>query len=333
VVVVQQTGDERAQLMNRQHGRYHVLVRGLAGGATVDRQEESRSISRALVASRQWEDVRAVVRSPELSYILSNTAETGYTLDAEDRPDRTPPRSFPAKLLLLLNERFQAGQPGVTLLPCELFEHNADLLLGLLVKLSEEWQLPEGLRQWMRNECVWRNCLVDRIVTNPPPDHPLLAQDPLLVSAEPFAFWAIEVKDNRGSQFSHSAIRTAADINPFFLRKVRILNAAHTALVARTRDKGIVTVLEAMNDPTIVDWLQRLLFDEIVPTLAGRVEQPAEFARQTLERFRNPFLQHKLSDIAVYHDAKVKIRLVPTRTEFVEKFGRPPQLLDEAIAH
>src|SRR5947209_17950078 len=52
VVVVQQTGDERAQLMNRQQGRYHVLVRGLSGGATVERREESRSIMRALVASR-----------------------------------------------------------------------------------------------------------------------------------------------------------------------------------------------------------------------------------------------------------------------------------------
>ena len=55
------------------------------------------------------------------------------------------------------------------------------------------------------------------------------------------------------------------------------------------------------------------------------------FARQTLERFRNPFLEHKLSDIAAYHENKVKIRLVPTREEFIELFGRVPPLLDEVL--
>jgi len=56
------------------------------------------------------------------------------------------------------------------------------------------------------------------------------------------------------------------------------------------------------------------------------------FARQTLERFQNPFIEHKFSDIANYHAAKVKIRLEATRAEYAAKFGRPPPLLDEAIA-
>ncbi len=96
--------------------------------------------------------------------------------------------------------------------------------------------------------------------------------------------------------------------------------------------KGIQTVKQAMADPEIAGWLQRLLFEEIVPTLAGRVEGPEEFARQTLERFRNPFLEHKLSDIKVYHEQKVRIRLLSTRGEFVETFGKAPPLLDQAIA-
>src|SRR5437588_5261748 len=50
VVVVQTTGEGRANLLRQQGGRYHVLVRGLSGGAVIDRLEESASISRALVA-------------------------------------------------------------------------------------------------------------------------------------------------------------------------------------------------------------------------------------------------------------------------------------------
>src|SRR4051812_23007582 len=104
VVVVQTTGEGRANLINAQGGRYHVLVRGLAGGEVVDRVEQSASIRRALVAGRHWDEVLAAARSPGLRFVLSNTAEAGYTLDPNDRADLSPPASFPAKLVLLLHE-------------------------------------------------------------------------------------------------------------------------------------------------------------------------------------------------------------------------------------
>jgi tagaturonate reductase len=332
VVAVQSTGTDRADLLNRQGGHYHVLVRGLAGGLLVDRVDESRSISRALSAATQWHQVLAMAVAPALRFIVSNTAEVGYTLDPADRPDQGPPRSFPAKLLLLLKARHEAGQPGVTILPCELFEQNADRLLGLLLQLAKSWGLPESLARWLETECFWRNTLVDRIVVNKPAIHPLLERDALLTVAEPFAFWAVEMKDNQASLFRHPAIHTTADVRPFFLRKVRILNAAHTAMICKARPRGIATVREAVTDPEIAAWLDRLLFEEIVPTLEGRVEAPEAFARQILERFRNPFLDHRISDIAVYHEAKVSIRLVPTRDEFRTRFGCTPPHLEEAIA-
>jgi tagaturonate reductase len=332
VVVVQTTGDARANLLKEQHGRYHVAVRGLAGGQTVDRLEESASISRALVASPEWPEVLAAARSPHLRFVLSNTAEAGYDLDPSDRPDSAPPRSFPAKLLLVLRQRHAAGLPGVTVIPCELFEHNADRLLGIVLDLARSWHFPDALADWLRTACAWRNTLVDRIVCSGPVDHPEARGDALAVAAEPYALWAIEVRQGPANLFRHSAITVTQDVQPYFLRKVRILNAAHTAMVGKARPKGLATVGEVMADRQIASWLERLLFEEIVPTLQGRVEAPEEFARQVLERFRNPFLVHKISDIATYHDAKVKIRLVPTRAEYVARFCRAPALLDEALA-
>jgi tagaturonate reductase len=331
VVVVQTTGESRANLLNQQSGRYHVLIRGLENGQTVDRVEEVASISRALVATQRWGDVLIFARAPQLRAIISNTAEVGYTLDPADQATAKPPRSFPAKLLLVLKERYEAGLPGVRILPCELFEHNADLLLGLLLQLADSWGLTRGFVEWMRSECVWHNSLVDRIVSAQPAEHPLLARDALLTIAEPFAFWAIETKTGDGGPFCHPAIKTTTDVMPYFLRKVRILNAAHTALATKAVPRGIATVREAVCDPEIAAWLDRLLFEEIVPVLRGRVEGPEEFARQTLERFRNPFLVHKISDILTYHEAKVRIRLIPTREEFQTVFGRVPPLIDEAI--
>jgi tagaturonate reductase len=203
----------------------------------------------------------------------------------------------------------------------------------LVLQLADAWSLSTAFKDWLCTSCRWRNTLVDRIVVNRPSAHPLLEQDALLCVAEPFAFWGIEIKEGGGGGvFRHPAVLTTTDVKPYFLRKVRILNAAHAAMVCKAMPRAIATVREAVSDPDIAAWLNRLLFEEIVPTLKGRVEEPEKFARQVLERFCNPFLEHLFKDIASYHEAKVKIRLIPTRAEFVEKFGRTPQLLDEAIA-
>jgi tagaturonate reductase len=332
VVIVQSTGDERAGSLTRQGGRYHVVVRGLEGGAVVDRVEAVESVSRALVAGTQWDEVRAVARSPQLRVILSNTTEAGYDLNAADRPADAPPRSFPAKLLAVLRERYDAGRPGVTVIPCELREHNADLLQGLVLRLARDWGLPAALEEWVRERCVWLNTLVDRIVTGTPKEHPLLAQDALLTVCEPYALWAVQNKPGADVFLRHPSVIWAEDVQPYFLRKVRILNGGHTALLIKARPRGFTTVREAVLDPELGAWLERLLFDEVVPVLEGRVESPATFAREVLERFRNPFLEHKLSDIAAHHADKVQVRLVPTRDEYRAKFGKKPPLLDEVLA-
>ena len=61
-----------------------------------------------------------------------------------------------------------------------------------------------------------------------------------------------------------------------------------------------------------------------MPTLAGRVEEPEWFANTALERFANPYVEHRLRDIALYHEKKVVIRLGSTRDEYVSRFGKRP---------
>jgi tagaturonate reductase len=321
IVVVQSTGDERAAALNRQKGCYHVAVRGYADGGVVDRIEISASISRALVAAVQWDEVRAVARSPQLRIILSNTTESGYNLDPTDKPADAPPRSFPAKLLAVLRERFEAGGSGLTVVPCELREHNADTLRRLLLQLARAWGLADAFVEWLEQGCTWLNTLVDRIVVDPPSDHPLRPEDALLAVCEPYALWAIE---NKTSPFlRHAAVVWTPDVQPYFLRKVRILNGAHTALLIQAWPRGFRTVRDAVDDAEVGAWLERLL--------EGRVEGPAEFARQVLERFRNPFFDHPLASIAAHHQAKVQVRLLPTFDEFKAKFGRTPPLLQEVL--
>lgn len=329
IVVVQSTGAERAEALNRASGRYHVALQGFSHGQIVDETEEVSSISRALYAGTEWAAVRAVATSPALQWILSNTTEAGFALDAADTVrGAAAPRSFPAKLLDVLLARFEAGLPGINIVPCELIEANGQKLRDLVLRQADVWAVSSSARDWISGACHWMDNLVDRIVPGAPTTHPLKAADPLLLSAEPFALWAVQSK---GPFITHPSVILADDIQPYYLRKVRILNGAHTALVAHAVPLGLKTVRECLEHAEVGPWLQRVLTDEIVPVLAGRVADPAGFARVTLDRFRNPFLHHQLSSIALNHEAKVKVRLLPTIEDYKNKFGKAPPLLSAVI--
>lgn len=329
-VVVQSTGSERAAQFNRQPNGYHVALRGLVAGEAIDRQVEVHSVARALAAQTHWDDLTEQARSPALRAIVSNVTEAGYTLVDADRASDRPPRSFPAKLLALLQSRFESGLPGPMILPCELLDSNAQRLRELVLEQARRWDSPASVVDWVSNHCDWHNTLVDRIVAAPTVDDPLAAQDPLMAVAEPFALWAIE-RLHWPELASHPAVACVDDVRPYSLRKVRILNGAHTALVAKALPLGLSTVRQAVEDERIGPWLDRLLSEEIVPVLEGRVESPQAFACETLQRFRNPWIEHRLADIALHHDVKLKTRLAPTALEYRQKFGRPARLLSEIV--
>jgi tagaturonate reductase len=331
IVAVQSTGTERAAACNARHGRYRVAIRGLLEGRTIDRSVEVGSVSRALAAQTDWREVVGLARSPSLRMAISNVTEAGYRLEPEDTPNDSPPRSFPAKLLAVLAARFDAGLPGLTILPCELLERNGERLRQLVHDQAERWKVSGQLRDWLESVCQWRNTLVDRIVSAPPPGDEWAQRDPLYAVAEPYATWLVEGDSPLGGLEAHPAVQRVERLEPYYLRKVRILNGAHTALVAKAMPLGFTTVRQAVLDPQIGQWLRRLLFEEIVPVLEGRTESPGQFARQTLERFANPFLEHRLADIALHHDVKFQTRLAPTYREYVDRFGREPGLLAEIV--
>jgi tagaturonate reductase len=346
VVVVQSTPGSRAELLSSAGGGFHVVVRGIDVGETVDRVEPVKSISRALIASESWPAVLEVARSPDLKYIISNATEAGYVLDEADSATAdiagavadsasgavAVPKTLPAKLTQVLWSRFRAGREPLTIIPCELIERNAAKLCELVATQAERLKLPAEFQAWLRRN-LWLNNLVDCMVTPPPADHPLTAKDPLFTSAEPYALWAIEKPAGRDVPlFKHPAIKVVDELSPFYLRKVRILNGLHSAMVAKFLPAGFETVQDVLRNAVAVRWVRGLLFEEIVPTIAYRVDDVAEFADQTFDRLRNPFMRHKLADIALNHAAKAHVRLKPTYDEYVKLFKTAPKRLAEALA-
>ncbi len=333
IVVVQRGSDARAESMQAGSAGFTVLVRGYENGELIERPEKVNSISRAIVAADDWREVLRVATSPELKYIVSNATEAGYILDGADRLTSHPPASLPGKLTQALWARFQQHFGGLTLLPCELIERNADKLRALVVEQASRWSLPAEFAAWIETECLWLNNLVDCIVTSPPADHRLAATDSLLTCAEPYALWAIEKPVGRDvALFQHPAIQLVDDLSVYYLRKVRILNGMHSAMVAKFLPQGFVTVQDVLRDPAATRWIRDLLYEEIVPAIAYRVPGVAAFADDTFDRLRNPYQQHKLADIALNHADKVRVRLQTTHDEYGTLFGRSPVRLAEVIA-
>jgi tagaturonate reductase len=137
--------------------------------------------------------------------------------------------------------------------------------------------------------------------------------------------------DHPVALFTHPAIRLVDDLTPYYLRKVRILNGLHTAMVGKFLGQGFQSVQEILADKEAVKWVRGLLYEEIVPTIAYRISGVAEFADQTFDRLRNPFLAHQLADIAAGHEDKVRVRLQPTFDEYQKLFGKAPPRLAEAM--
>lgn len=333
IAVVQSTEGARANLIAAQPDGFHVIVRGFQHGEVIDRVQKVQTISASYQAKNDWLEVLRLVAHGSVKTILSNATEAGYKLDPEDRFSDAPPRSLPAKLTQLLLARFESNQRPLQLLPCELIERNADKLKGLVLEQIAIWKLPETFQAWVAKDCLWLCNLVDCIVTDGPADHPLASADKLLACAEPYALWAIERPKGRDvSLFSHSAIQWVDDLAPYYLRKVRMLNGVHSAMVAKFLPAGFQTVQQVMKDPEAVRWVRDLLFEEIVPTLAYRLEGVAQFADDVLDRFRNPFQNHKLTDIQLNHHDKIKVRLQPTFDEYQKLFGRVPLRLQEVLS-
>ena len=347
VVVVGTTGSGRVEAINDQNGLYTVCLRGYERGNLVEQFRIVSSVSRALSSRESWSNVLDLARSPDIEFVVSNTTEVGIRFDAGDRLDLDPPRSFPGKLTSVLHARAVAFDhdpgAGVTVLCCELIENNGSLLRDIVLRLADRWGLSSLFADWITSSCRFCNTLVDRIVTGPPPParrrelEALLGyRDPLLVEAEPYALWAIEGDDalrrSLPVRTDDPAIIVTGDITPFRERKVRILNGAHSVMAPLSYLCGNDTVAESMADPHVSEFVREAILAEIVPSLDVDVEEASDFARQVLERFANPFVNHELVNIALHQTTKMDVRVAPSIVSGFTKRGDLPRHLILGLA-
>ncbi|NHE58249.1 tagaturonate reductase [Cyclobacterium plantarum] len=346
IQMVQVHSRKPARIINEQEGLYHVIVRGFQKGETVEENQLIDCVRGAINPYIDYKGFLELANSPELAFIFSNTTEAGIYFEEKDRDWTITPESFPGKLTALLFQRFRhfEGDPdkGLLILPCELIADNGQKLKENVLRYVDLWNLPGTFEDWLVKYNTFCNTLVDRIVPGFPIDAAEKIQENLgyrddqMVMAEPFHFWAIDGPDELKEKFPADKqglnVKFVADLTPFRTRKVRILNGAHTSLVPVAYLKGIRLVKEAMDDSGTSDFIEQTIFKEIIPSMDLPEDILKPFAEAVLDRFRNPFIKHKLSDIALNSISKWKVRVLPSLLDFIRKENRLPQHLCEAFA-
>ena len=344
VVLVQPIAQGLTDLINQQEGLYTLYLRGSENGVKVDDKRVISAVSRCINPYGEWDKVLDFARSDDLEIIVSNTTEAGIVHDTESTFDQTPPVSFPAKLTRVLYERWTAGKPGIVMLSCELIDNNGKELLKCVNQYIDDWKLDDGFRKWVNEENVFCSTLVDRIVPGrirDPEEVKALAEkngydDPLTDVGEVFGIWVIEGPDGLEDRLPFKKagvpVIVVPDVTPYKKRKVRILNGAHTGFVLGAYLAGFDIVRDCMHDDTVREYMNKMLYEEVIPTLPLDRKDLEDFARAVQDRFNNPFVNHELMSISLNSTSKWRARNMPTFLDYVQEKGKLPKCLTTSFA-
>ena len=344
VALVQPIAQGLTDLINEQEGLYTLYLRGSENGEKVNRKRVISVVDACYNPYKDWEAVKAIARSKDLEYVASNTTEAGIVYDPDSKFDQVPPVSFPAKLTVLLYERFKAGQKGVTILSCELIDNNGQELRKCVLKHIEDWGLGEDFRNWVENENLFCSTLVDRIVPGRIRDPKEVEEinkengyeDALLDVGEVFGVWYIEGPEALAEKLPFKKaglnVHVVPEVAPYKKRKVRILNGAHTGFVLGAYLSGQNIVRDCMHNETIHGFMNKLLFKEVIPILPLDKKDCENFAAAVTDRFNNPFVDHLLMSISLNSTSKWKARVMPSFLEYIEKYGELPKAATMSLA-
>ena len=345
-VLVQPIAQGLTQLINRQEGLYTLYLRGRQNGEKVDAKRVISSVSRCLnpYEKQDYDAMMDVAAGEALEYIVSNTTEAGIVYDPSCRLEDCPPASFPAKLTQVLLHRWRAGRPGVVVLSCELIDNNGKELLRCVNQYIKQWGLEEGFARWVNGDCTFCSTLVDRIVPGRIRDAAEAARledengyrDALIDVGEVFGVWNIEGPEWLAEKLPFRAAGlncpVVPDVTPYKKRKVRILNGAHTGFVLGAYLAGYDIVRDCMQDDVILGFMNRMLHEEVIPTLPLDRQDLEAFAAAVQDRFNNPFINHELMSISLNSTSKWKARNMPSFLTYIEEQKKLPKCLTMSLA-
>lgn len=338
VICLQGMRNGLGDIINSQNGKYHIVRRGVANGEVVEQVQQVDIIEKCINPYLDYEQYLSIAKDEDLKVIISNTTEFGIFYD-EKITLANARDNYSAKLCQLLYERFVyfggSSESGLAIIPCELIANNGDVLKDCVIKYSQLFGFEKEFVNWLNNNIIFAVTLVDRIVSGYPQERLSVEgqfdfEDKLVDVCEPFLFFAVRA-DKKINKYiplesSNFDIVVADDISFYAKRKVRLLNGSHTMSVMLGHMCGLSTVYDMVTDDIFNAYIAQAMKDEIIPAV-GSADKMTAFSLSVMERFYNPFLNHKLLDICLNSFSKYKARVLPTIKDYVARFGTLPQLL------
>jgi fructuronate reductase len=304
------------------------------------------AIREVLTAPRSAEAVFARLTDPAVRVVTATVTEKGYCLTPAgdldvDRPEvrhdlgrTTPPETLVGWLVEGLRRRRAAGHAAPRIISCDNLSGNGERFRRSAIQFADAGGQAD-LARWIEGEVAFPDTMVDSIT--PATDDALRAEaadrlglvDAWPIQRERFVQWV--VADELGADaeaFAAAGVTLAGDVAAFERAKLRLLNGAHSTLAYVGLGLGFNSVLEAMSDPALSGFVERMMREDMAATLAPtRGLDPNAYIGQILARFRNPAIVHKLSQIAGDGSQKLPIRLLAPIAESLAAGRRVDRLV------
>ena len=299
------------------------------------------------------DDVEAVISkmaSPAVRIVSLTITEGGYNFDrvtgefdldnpavvADLEKDAKPATAF-GIVVEALRRRRALGVPAFTVLSCDNIQANGDMAKNMFTAFAKA--KDRDLGEWIEANVAFPNSMVDRItpVTSEEDiaeaNHKTGLIDAWPVVSEPFFQWVVEDNFPCGRPpLEETDVQVVADVMPYELMKLRLLNASHQALCYFGYLSGYRYVHEALNDPLIAKLLVKYMDVEATPTL---LPVPGidldDYKNQLIERFSNAEVRDTLARLCAESSDRIPKWLVPVIRDQIN-LGGPLELSAAVVA-
>jgi len=291
-----------ADRLAAQQGLYSLIERGP--------ETDEVSVIGSVVEAHAGDSPRfaELLATPEIAVVTLTITEAGYWLDER------PPLAL-NRLVMGLEARRRARGGPLAIVSCDNLPANGSATRSAVLGLATT--LDRSLAGWIDEMVSFVSTSVDRItphLTDAELGELRTASgwdDAAPVVTEPFSDWVLQGDFPAGRpQWESAGARFVDDVEPFERRKLWLLNGAHTILAASGPSRGHETVAAAFADPYCCD-LVTGFWDEAARHLSDEALDIPGYLAQLRQRFANPRIAHRLTDIADQAPTKVRVRLFP----------------------
>lgn len=322
--------DQRMRDVMKEQGGLYTLVEKETSG-----QLNYRIIGSIVEYLFAPDDVNVVIErltKPEARIVSLTITEGGYNINPatgefdlstvkEDLNNPRQPKTVFGIVIEALRRRQERGLNGFTVMSCDNLQENGSIARRAFLGFAKA--IDSKFAEWVLDNVTFPSSMVDRITpVTTDLDRSITSEklkmiDSWPVVCEPFIQWVLEDSFVAGRPpFEKSVVQLVADVEPYELMKLRLINAGHQAIAYF----GLLLGYELVHDITqyelMVEFLQAYMDREATSTLkpvAGiNID---EYKAQIVKRFQNPNVRDTLARLAFDGSDRILKFVMPVITD------------------